>query len=177
MSLNIDVTGPGRWELAYAAGKDTPPERKTNRFYKRQHGRLIDPFDIPVVFDSHIIAAAAAYIEAPTTWYNCGNFIQLVLGTTINEPDAWNQNYTGSEPMVVDRKRLRLNQSLELFIFQPVSAEMRLGFEPLPWIPRFSFGIYQFLGTATDTTEDLINAARTQLVPMDSKLNTILERI
>lgn len=168
----IDITGPGRWELAYAGAKEATAERQKN---SRLFRRLIDPFDIPVVFDSHIIAAAATYKQAPVTWYNCGNFIQLVLGTTINDPDAWNQGYTGMEPMIVGRRRLRLNQSLELFVFDPVSREMRLGFDPLPWIPRFSFGIYQYIGPATDSTEDMIEALQAQLTVMDAKLNTILD--
>ncbi|MEL7143302.1 MAG: hypothetical protein AAGL08_13890 [Cyanobacteria bacterium J06573_11] len=168
MSTQFDVQGPDKWELTYVDTKVAPDGR--NRYIRRR-GPLIEPFDVPIVFDSHVLAISATYLAAPETWYNCANIIQLATGATIDDPGIWADGYTGTEPIIIDRKRLRLNQSLELFQFQPVSSELRIGIQPLPWIPQFSFGIYQFRGTVEDTTENLVNAARAQLTTVEAKVD------
>lgn len=170
MTLKIDVAGTGKWELAYVDTVIAPPDRLTLR---RSRRRLIDAFDIPLVFDTHILAIAASYADAPATWYNCADIIQVAIGATIDDPGIW-QDSTGVEAIVVGRKRLRLNQSLELFIFDPVSADLRISFSPMPWMPEFSFGIYAFRGQATDNIEEKIDAARAQLVTMEAKIDALL---
>lgn len=171
MSIQINVQGPGKWELAYVDSKFAPPERLR---YRRNYRRLIDPFDVPIVFDSHILAMGASYPGAKSTWFNCADVIQLATGATIDDPGVWNDGYTGTEPIIIDRKRLRLNQSLELFQFQPVSSELRIGINPLPWIPEFSMGIYVFRGDVIDTLEEQIDAARAQLVSIETKVDSLL---
>ena len=149
MTLQIDVTGSGKWNLAYTTAKQTTEDRK--RFNSR-YKRFIDPFDIPVTFNTHIIAVGTRYLNAPTTWYNAGQLIQIATGATVNDPDAWDAGYTGNEPIIISRKNIRLNQSLEIFFMQPVGSELQLGFNPRPWIPEFSMGIYEFTGETTNTT-------------------------
>ncbi|MDV3352059.1 hypothetical protein QGP82_25485 [Leptothoe sp. LEGE 181152] len=169
MTLKLDVTGTGKWELAYLDTVVAEPERLR---FRRNHRRLIDTFDIPLVFDTHILAVAASYAQAPATWYNCADIIQVVIGATIDDPDIW-ESSTGVESIVIGRQRLRLNQSLELFIFQPVSSDLRISFSPLPWIPEFSFGIYAFRGQATNSIEEKIDAARAQLVTIEAKIDLL----
>lgn len=170
MSIRFDVQGPEKWELTYYDTKTSPDGR--NR-YRRRQGALIEPFDVPVVFDSHILAIGASYPSAPETWFNCANIIQLATGATIDDPGVWADGYSGTEPIIISRQRLRLNRSLELFQFEPVSNELRIGIHPMPWIPEFSYGIYQFRGQVDDTTEDLIQAARAQLTTVEAKVDTL----
>lgn len=170
MSIRFDVQGPNKWELVYTDTKASLDGR--NRF-RRQQAPLIEPFDIPVVFDSHILAIGASSQAARPTWFNCANIIQLATGVTVDDPGDWADGFTGSEPIIVSRQQLRLNQSLELFQFQPVSNELRIGFIPMPWIPEFSYGIYQFNGVVEDTTEDLIQAARAQLTTVETKIDNL----
>lgn len=168
MSIRLDVQGPNKWELIYTDTKTAPNDR--NR-YSRRTGPLIEPFDVPVVFDSHVLAIGASSQAAKPTWFNCANLIQLAIGATIDDPGTWADNFTGTEPIIISRQTLRLNQSLELFQFQPVSNELRIGMSPMPWIPEFSYGIYQFNGAVEDTTEELIDAARAQLVTIEAKID------
>ena len=147
MSTRFDVQGPNKWELTYVDTKTAPDDRSR---YTRWQGPLIEPFDVPVVFDSHVLAIGASYLAAPATWFNCANIIQLATGATIEDPGIWADGYTGTEPIIVSRQMLRLNQTLELFQFQPVSNELRIGIQPMPWIPEFSFGIYQFRGVVEE---------------------------
>lgn len=170
MSIRFDVQGPGKWELMYTDTKVSPDGR--NRF-RRREAPLIEPFDVPVTFDSHVLAIGATSQAARPTWFNCANIIQLATGATVDDPGDWADGFTGSEPIIISRHRLRLNQSLELFQFQPVSPELRIGISPMPWIPEFSYGIYQFNGTVEDTTEDLIEAARAQLATIEAKVDIL----
>lgn len=170
MSTRIDVQGPNKWELTYTETRTSADGRQR---YTRYYGPLIEPFDVPIVFDSHVLAIGASFKDAPATWYNCANIVQLATGATIDDPGVWAEGFTGTEPIIVSRKQLRLNQSLELFQFLPVSNELRIGIEPMPWIPKFSYGIYQFRGAVEDTTEDLIQAARAQLVSIEAKIDNL----
>ncbi|MEQ9671313.1 hypothetical protein [Coleofasciculus sp. G2-EDA-02] len=174
MTLQIDVTGSGKWNLTYTVAKQASEDRKK---FNSRYKRLIDPFDIPIIFESHVIAVATRYLNAPTTWYNAGQLIQLAIGATINDPDAWGEGYGESEPIIISRKNVRLNQSLEIFFMEPVGSELRLGFNPRPWIPEFSMGIYEFLGTTFDTTEEMIEATRAQLTTMEAKINVINDKL
>jgi len=174
VSLQIDVTGAGKWNLAYTTAKQAPEDRVR---FRSQYRRLIDSFDIPITFTSHVIAVGTRYLSAPATWYNAGQLLQLQTGATINDPDAWDAGYTGTEPIIISRKNVRLNQSLEMFFMQPVGSELRLGFNPRPWIPEFSMGIYEFVGSTSDTTEDLINAARAQLTTVEAKVDVINSKL
>lgn len=174
MTLQIDVTGSEKWNLSYTTAKQAPEDRVK---FRSRYKRLIDPFDIPVTFASHIIAVGTRYLKAPATWYNAGQLVQVATGATINDPDAWDAGYTGTEPIIISRKNVRLNQSLEIFFMQPVGSELRLGFNPRPWIPEFSMGVYEFLGSTLDTTEEMIEAARAQLTTVEAKVDVINSKI
>lgn len=171
MTLILDITGPARWELAYSTVEEAPADRVR---FKSQYNRLIDPFDLPITFDSHVLAVGAIYKKAPPTWYNAGQLIQLVDRTSINDP-SWDENGSTPEPVIIDRKNVRLNQSLELLVFQKVSGEMRLGFNPRPWIPRLLLRIFAYRGPVSNSTDDLVDAARAQLTTMDAKLDRLLQ--
>lgn len=170
MSLDIDVSGVGKWELAFVATAAAGPDKVR---FRSRYNRLIEPFDIPIIFDTHVLAVAASYGAAPHTWFNCADLVHIATGATIDDPEIWNET-TGAEAIVIERKRLRLNQSLELFVFQQASTDLRLTMSPMPWIPEFSFGIYAFRGDATIALEEKLDSARAQLVTIEAKIDSLL---
>lgn len=79
MSLNLDLTGLGAWELTYFQKIQGDAQNKRYRL------PLIEPVEIPYLTDKHLFLVAATYSKAPPTWQRAGYLYQQIDGIRIDD--------------------------------------------------------------------------------------------
>lgn len=161
----IDVGSLNSWQQVYADVFEASPDRLNSRFGNQ---RLIDPFDIPFTIDSFVVAVSCLYLAAPTTWYNAGQLVQVGAANWFNDPllpDAGNTQ----EVAIIQKHNVNLNQSAQILFFTPTTDELRLGFTPRPWIPKFTFILWKYTGAVEDEYLSQFEAIRAQLAAMQSQ--------
>ncbi|ALF52962.1 hypothetical protein ACX27_09035 [Nostoc piscinale CENA21] len=102
-----------------------------------------------------------------------GYFYQQIDGIQIN--DAIIFDGLGAVPSTeVDysRRMIKLN-AIELVQFPKISDTFRLRFEALPWIEELTLGVWEYVGTETDSTEELIQAVRAKLETIEFKIDNL----
>ena len=58
-------------------------------------------------------------------------------------------------------------------MFPKLTSSYRLRFEAFPWIEQVTLAVWEYRGTETDTTEDLINAVRSKLETIEFKVDNL----
>lgn len=168
--LEMNLGAPGAWQLKHFGAYTASPERLKS--YKPR--TLIDPFGIPIIFNSHIIAIRIKSLDFNWRW--AGSLIQVLPESGIADPEEWDGQEQSLEGVEIDRHSALLNHSIKEMQFKQVSADLRLVFEPRPWLPRFTMAIWEFNGALNDSTEEKIDAARSQLTTIDHKVDELLAR-
>lgn len=164
MSLNLNLTGLGAWELTYFQ------QFQGDLQNKRIRAPLIDAIEIPYLTDKHLFLVAATYAQAPPTWQRAGYIYQQIDGIRINDAVVFEGLGNNSSTAVdAQRQLIRLN-TIQFVDFTQITETYRLRFEPLPWMPKLTLGIWEYVGTETDTTEDLLNAMRAKLETIEFKI-------
>lgn len=165
MSLNVDLTGLGVWELTYSR------RIQGNAQNKRFRAPLIEPVEIPYLTDKHLFLVAATYSKAPPTWQRAGYIYQQIDGIRIDDAVVFEGLGSNSSTAVdAQRQLVRLN-TIQFVNFQKLTDTYRLRFETLPWIPEISLGIWEYVGNESNTTEDLLNAVRAKLETIEFKID------
>lgn len=102
---------------------------------------------VPILIESHIIAVSVTCANAKDTWYFGGLISQKInLGLTVGGlPDSDG----------VQKSKLYLN-GLTLLILPKLTSSYAVEVEVPQWFRQVSLIIWQYVGTISDTTEDLI---------------------
>ena len=165
--LQLALTGVGAWELTYFNQVTGNPQNR------RLGIPLLEPIEIPYLTDARFFLVGATYLNARPTWRRAGYLYQQIDGIRIDDRVV----YPGLESIPsteVDYKRILIQlNTIQLIVFEKLTDTYRLRFEPLPWIPEISLGIWEYRGTESDTTEDLIQALRTQVQTIDFKIDNL----
>lgn len=167
MTLQLDLTAMGAWELTYYQ------KLVGNSQNRRARAPLIDPVELPYLTDSHVFLVGAAWLNAKPTWIRAGYFYQQISGIHVDDTVVFEG--LGQVPTTeVDgtRRLIKLN-AIELVMFPKLTSSYRLRFEALPWIEQVTLGVWEYRGTETDTTEDLINAVRSKLETIEFKIDNL----
>lgn len=167
MTINLDLTAVGAWELTYYQRVVGNPQ---NRLIKAP---LIDPIEIPYLTDQRIFVVGASYLSAKPSWARAGYLYQQIDGIRIDDTVVFNG--LGQIPSTeIDYARFLINlNNIQLVIFQQITESYRLRFEPLPWIPEITLAIWEYRGTESDSTEDLLNAVRSKLETIEFKIDNL----
>jgi hypothetical protein len=165
MTLNLNLTGLGAWELTYSR------RIQGNLQNKRFRAPLIEPVEIPYLTDKHLFLVAATYSKAPPTWQRAGYIYQQIDGIRIDDAVVFEGLGSNSSTAVdAQRQLVRLN-TIQFVNFIQLTETFRLRFEPLPWIPELTLAVWEYAGTQSDTTEDLLNAMRAKLETIEFKID------
>jgi hypothetical protein len=102
---------------------------------------------VPVLFDRHIIAVYATSSSAKPNWYFAGFLNQKIRLGLIpgGSPDA----------DAVQRRKIWLNR-ITLLFFPKITSTYAVSFNVPKWFDTVNLNIFEYQGTESDSTEDLI---------------------
>jgi hypothetical protein len=167
MPTTFDFQSLGNWRLLYF-------QRLIGNEAARQVRGipLIEPIELPISVSSRVLAVSAIYAQAPPTWNLAGYLYQEIQGINLDDSLTWGE--MGGSPAVVDasKRRVQLNAT-QLFVFPRLASESRFRFEAAYWMPRLNLGIWEYIGAESDSTADLINAARVDLARIEFKVDQL----
>ena len=167
MGLVVDLATVGAWELTYY-------QKHTGNLQNRRiRAPLIEPIELPYLTDKHIFLVGATSLKAKPSWLRAGYFYQQIDG--IHVDDTLIFEGLGQVPTTeVDftRRLIKLN-AIELVIFPKITNDYRLRFEALPWIEEITIGVWEYVGTESDSTEDLIQSVRAKLETLEFKIDNL----
>ncbi|AFY31605.1 hypothetical protein [Calothrix sp. PCC 7507] len=167
MTLSLDLTALGAWELTYFQKLMGNPQNR------RIRAPLLDPVELPYLTDKHVFLVGASWLNAKPSWVRAGYFYQQISGIHIDDTVVFEG--LGQVPTTeIDgtRRLIKLN-AIELVIFPKLTSDYRLRFEALPWIEQVTLAVWEYRGTETDTTEDLVNAVRAKLETIEFKIDNL----
>lgn len=154
----IDLQGQGVWTQVFDERREAA--KATDTVYLP-----IPAFEIGFSFESHILAVRCLSTTAKAHWRFAGNLSQrFQIGT----------GGTASPLPVVTASRLsmRLNRA-DLVRFPALTAAYELLFEPPHWLKDLRLTVWQYSGSESDTTEELIEAARVDLIRIEHKIDAL----
>lgn len=167
MTINLDLTAVGAWELTYYQKLVGNPQNR------RIRAPLIDPVELPYLTDKHVFLVGASWLNAKPSWVRAGYFYQQISGIHIDDTVIFEGlGQVPSTEIDGTRHLIKLN-AIELVIFPKLTSNYRLRFEALPWIEQVTLGVWEYLGTEIDTTEDLVNAVRAKLETIEFKIDNL----
>lgn len=169
MSLNLNLQS-SQWELVFHSSVTGD----IRNYQRRPRVSAIAPIEIPFLFDSRIFLVSATNLSK--TWFKAGTLYYEVQGLGIDDRVAF-PDFPGAPSSSADADRFYVTlNSLELVRFPRLSSQIRLRFEPVPWLDRVTLALWEYQGEETDTTEDLIQAVRAQITTLDFKVDQLLQR-
>lgn len=154
--LNANFTRLGSWELTYL-----------QKFSSKQK---LEPIELPFLTDCHIFLIGATSLKAKSTWYRAGWLHQEIDGVAVDDTAVFEG--LGRVPTIAidaSQRAVPLN-SMQLLIFPRLTSATRLRFEAVPWLRDLSLGIWEYRGSESDSTEDLIEVLRAKLESIEFKL-------
>jgi hypothetical protein len=167
MGLQLDLTGLNSWERVFYQTLNGDPANQR----RRPKLPAIEPFDLPTVYDSRIFLVGATNLQS--TYYRAGWLYYEVDGINFDDgvifPDVGPVPQRSAD---ADRRLILLN-SVDLIIFPRLSAQLRLRFEPMPWLTRVSLALWEYQGPESDSTEELIDALRAQVATLEYKIDQL----
>lgn len=167
MTLQVDLKAAGAWELTYYQ------KHTGNLDNRRIRAPILEPIELPYLTDKHLFLVGATSSKAKPSWLRAGYFYQQIDGIQINDTIIFEG--LGAVPSTeVDytRRMIKLN-AIELVQFPKISDNFRLRFEALPWIEEITLGIWEYTGTETDSTEELIQTVRAKLETIEFKIDNL----
>lgn len=167
MSNSLNILGPNKWELIYSEIIEaTEQDIRSYRLNKR----YLYPFDIPILFDSPVIAVLVTSDIAKPSWYRAGSIVQMIENPQLPSyvPTA---GAVATPAVIIERKLVTLNQAPDILLFDSFASTSRFAFDPMPWIERLQIKLWQFLGTATDLVLDGQEDIKAKLDIIDAKVS------
>ncbi len=169
MSLSFNPSELGSWELVYSA-------RLTNQNPDQPVGvriPYIDPVEVPLIPTSRIFLIGTFSREARPSWYRAGYLTQEIIGVSISDEVVF-EGLPGTPSTAIDgnSRIIGLNR-IQLVIFPKYSSNFRLRFDAVAWLKSLTLSIWEYRGEETDTTEELIQAARAKLETIEAKIDNL----
>lgn len=121
----------------------------------------IPPQVLPILSEHRILAIGAHSDTAKSSWFSGGWLTAIVqCGGEFLEAD-------------IAFYRVPLN-SARLILMPSLSQSYKLRFRPHPWFEDVTLTIYQYIGTESDRTEDLIRElAAVDLARIEAKIDSL----
>lgn len=165
--MTIDFTGQGKWQRVYFALKEGNPDNR------RIKAPLIEPFELPLLFERHILAISAVCYEARPRWRTAGWLNQVYTGVNLEG----NVFTVGSPTSGVDAnsQRIKLN-NIQLIVFPQLASNYYLWFDPVHWLPKLSLAVWEFTGESSEPIAELIETLKVDVLRVESKVDEIRSR-
>ncbi|MFK0732083.1 MAG: hypothetical protein ACFKPT_13875 [Gloeotrichia echinulata GP01] len=167
MSISIDLTALGAWELTYFHRAVGDPENA------RIRAPLIDPIELPYLTHERFFIIGATCSDAKPSWFNAGYLYQQLGGIKIDDTVVYEGIGRVPSTEIDYGKTLISLNALQLIKFEKLSDTYRLRFEAFRWIPKISLAVWEYRGTETDSTEELVNAVRAKLETIEFKIDQL----
>lgn len=165
LGQTISPSQLGAWQQEWAGLMRASDEQIRNY---RVHGRYLDPFDVPVLIESPIIAIVANCAVARQTWSSAGTLLRVESFPGLD--DVLDEDGQALKVSVLDRCQIRLNSDFEIFSFNGSTADLKLTFIPRPWIPEIGMVIYSYKGVVNDPILAGIEHIKGKLDAIDSQV-------
>lgn len=162
---SLDISTAGNWTLEYASVRTATDSDRRSKYL---NGYFLEPFDIPVLIESLVIAIRCSKADAKPSWNSAGTLLRVASfpkNETVLEDDAGS-----AQTAVLDKRYLRLNSDFEILIFNESSSTLQLTFIPKPWLDSIGIVIYSYSGPVHDLALDKLDAIRAKLEVIDSKV-------
>lgn len=164
--MALDLKGPNKWRRVYFNSFTGNPN---NRKIKAP---LIEPFELPLIFDSHVLAISASYAQAPPKWRTAGYLNQTYSGIDLAESPITDTVGSPTAGVDVVNERIRLN-TFQMIRFPQLASDFYLWFDPVYWMPKLTLAIWEFQGTQPIDLEDSMRLARLDLTRIEFKIDEI----
>lgn len=138
----LQLTSQGNWNQIYDESRSAVPATPSGGHTP------IPAFEIPFLFDKHIIAVRCLSPSAKPTWRYAGTLSQRFQAGTGGSASTL-------PTLDATSLSLRINRS-KLVVFKKYTQQYELLFESPPWIKEMRLTIWQYVGTESDSTEDLL---------------------
>jgi hypothetical protein len=168
MSLSANLTGANQFELVYSRQLRGNPAN----WKGRPRIPNIEPLEIPVLFSSRVFIVSAVNIHK--TYLKAGYLYYEIEGIRIDDRVTFETVAASPFTAADAAKRLVLLNNVELVVFPRFSEQLRLRFEPVPWIDALTFALWEYRGVEADSTEELIQALRAQIASLEYRLEQLL---
>lgn len=154
----LDLQGQGVWAQVFDEQREAT--KATDTVYLP-----IPAFEIGFSFEAHVLAVRCLSQTAKAHWRFAGNLSQRFQ---IGSGGAASPLPT----VTASRLGLRLNRA-ELVRFPALVSAYELLFEPPHWLKDLRLTIWEYNGPESNTTEEMIEAARVDLVRIESKIDSL----
>lgn len=159
-NLNLELTNQANWLQVY------DELREVVRVSPIAYNPL-PPFDIPFLFDRRILSVKTVSLTAKPFWQYGGMLTQrFEIGS----------GGTSSLLPVADftRRKLKLNAT-ELIILPQYTENYGLFVKPPYWVEDLRITIWEYTGPESDSTEDLIDLTRIDVLRVEAKVNALAQ--
>ena len=163
--LNVNLTQLGSWELTYLKKLVA-----SNSEDYRYGAPYLAPLEVPYLTHCRIFLVAATSIKAKPSWYRAGYLAQQVDGVAVNDAVVFEGMQATPTTAIDASQRVVPLNSMQLVIFPKLADAYRLRFTPVRWLKEITLGIWEYRGTESDSTEDLIQVVRAKLETIEFKL-------
>lgn len=163
-NLTIDLSGVGSWELSYSESFQGTP----SNYRKRPKVPCIAPIEIPFLFDARIFLVGASNLQK--TWFRAGYLYYEVEGIKVDDRVVFTDFPSASSTAADAFRQLIPLNSLDIVIVPRLSEQIRLRFEPVPWLESVRLAIWEYKGQESNSTDDLIESLRAQVATIEFRL-------
>lgn len=165
--MPIDFTGPNKWQRVYFNRfEGNPNNAKIN-------AGLIEPFEVPLTFEQHVLAITAFSSNIKPRWRTAGYLTQTYSGVDFNSNPITATDTSPTSGVDAANKRIGLN-TVELVIFPQLANNFFLWFDPVPWLKSLNFSIWEYQGSITPTrVEELVETVKVDIARVEFKINAI----
>ena len=119
----------------------------------------IDPWVVPITFDSHVFAVSASTALYKDSWYTAGYLSQTLEFSGVGFTLASGATF-----------RVPLNRTV-LLIYPKLTDEFQLRFSPCGWIIDITLRIWNFNGPIITREEELLDVIRVDLARIEAKID------
>jgi hypothetical protein len=166
--LNANFTQLGSWELTYLQKLVA-----SNTSDYKYGAPYIYPVELPYLTHCRIFLVAATSLKAKPNWYRAGWLYQQIDGVAVNDAVVFEgMNSTPTTAVDAAQRLIPLN-SMHLVIFPKLADAYRLRFTPVRWLKEVTLGIWEYRGTESDSTEELIESVRAKLETIEFRINQL----
>lgn len=165
--MPIDFTGSNKWQRVYT---NTLVGNPSNRRIKAP---LVEPFEIPLLFEKHILAITVLYTQAPPRWRTAGYLKQVYSGINLEATSSISTVNSPTSGVDAATQRIGLN-TLEMVRFPRLASNFYLWFDPVHWLPELTIFLWEFQGEEMPSNiEELIDTVKVDLVRIEAKIDNL----
>ena len=164
--MPINFTGPNKWRRVFFNTYQGNPE---NRKIKAP---LIEPIELPLLFDQNLLAIKASYYQAPPRWRTSGYLTQVYAGIDLEGSPVTETPASPTYGIDAAKQRIGLNV-LEMVYFPRLASDFYLWFDPVHWMPKLTLSLWEFQGTVPQTAVEAGESIRNDLAEISLKIDDI----